>query len=112
MPNVVVLVASARALKFHGGVRQRDLGDPNVEAVHAGGPNLAHHIGIVRSFNLPVVVAVNRFPTDTPEELAAVAEIAHAAGPSPPNATASSRAALAARSWRRRSWPPSSMPRT
>ena len=80
VPNVVVLVASARALKFHGGVRQRDLGDPNVEAVHAGGPNLAHHIGIVRSFNLPVVVAVNRFPTDTPEELAAVAEIAQAAG--------------------------------
>ncbi len=80
IPNVVVLVASARALKFHGGVRQQDLAQPNVEAVLAGGPNLAHHIGIVRSFNLPVVVAVNRFPTDTPEELAAVREIAQAAG--------------------------------
>ena len=80
IPNVVVLVASARALKFHGGVRQRDLAQPNVEAVITGGPNLVHHIGIVRSFNLPVVVAVNRFPTDTPEELAAVREIAVAAG--------------------------------
>ena len=82
IPNAVVLVASARALKSHGGVRQRDLNQPNVEAVVAGGPNLAHHIGIVKSFNLPVVVAVNRFPSDTSEELSAVKEIALSAGAS------------------------------
>ena len=80
MPRVVVLVASARALKAHGGVSRRDLGRPNVEAVIAGGPNLAHHVSIVRSFGLPVVVAVNRFPTDAADEVVAVKEIALSAG--------------------------------
>ncbi len=80
IPNAVVLVASARALKWHGGARRQDLEQPNVEAVVAGGPNLAHHVGIVKGFNLPVVVAINRFYSDTPEELEAVKEIALAAG--------------------------------
>ena len=80
IPNAVVLVASARALKWHGGALRRNLAQPNVEAVVAGGPNLAHHVGIVKSFNLPVVVAINRFNSDTPEELAAVKEIALASG--------------------------------
>ena len=80
IPNAVVLVASARALKWHGGARRQDLERANVEAVVAGGPNLVHHVGIVKGFNLPVVVAINRFYSDTPEELEAVKEIALAAG--------------------------------
>ena len=80
IPDAVVLVASARALKWHGGARRRDLEQPNVEAIVAGGPNLAHHVSIVKGFGLPVVVAVNRFYSDTPEELEAVKEIALSAG--------------------------------
>ncbi len=80
IPNAVALVASVRALKWHGGALRRNLEQPNVEAVIAGGANLAHHVGIVKSFNLPVVVAINRFYSDTPEELAAVKEIALSAG--------------------------------
>ena len=53
---------------------------PNPGAVKSGGPNLAHHVKIVRSFGVPVVVAINRFDTDSPEELAAVREIAAEAG--------------------------------
>ena len=80
IPNAVVLVASVRALKWHGGTLRRNLDKPDVEAVVAGGPNLEHHISIVKSFNLPVVVAINRFHTDSAEELAAVKEIALKAG--------------------------------
>ncbi len=79
-PSAAVLVASARALKWHGGALRRELARPNTERVVAGGANLAHHVGIVKSFGLPAVVAVNRFDTDTPEELAAVQDIALAAG--------------------------------
>ena len=79
-PSAAVLVASARALKWHGGARRRDLDQPNVEGVFAGGPNLAHHVGIVKSFGLPVVVAINRFASDTAEELEAVRQIAMEAG--------------------------------
>ncbi len=80
LPNAAVLVASARALKWHGGTRRRNLGNPDPAAVIAGGDNLIHHIGIVRSFGLPCVVAINRFSTDSPEEIAAVNQIAMAAG--------------------------------
>ena len=79
-PSAAVLVASARALKWHGGARRRDLDQPNVEGVFAGGPNLAHHVGIVKSFGLPVVVAINRFASDSAEELDAVRQIAMEAG--------------------------------
>ncbi len=75
-----VLVASLRALRWHGGARRQELAQPNRAAVEAGSVNLIHHIGIVRSFGLPVVVALNRFPGDSPEELQAVKDIAHAAG--------------------------------
>ena len=71
-PCLAVLVASVRALKIHGGVRQRDLEAPDEGAVQKGMPNLEHMIGIVRSFGLPVVVAVNRFSSDTPSEIAIV----------------------------------------
>ena len=79
-PSGAVLVASAKALKSHGGVRDRDLDEPNVEALRAGAPNLEHLLGVVTSMGLPVVVAVNRFPSDTEEELAAMKELAEAAG--------------------------------
>jgi formate--tetrahydrofolate ligase len=80
LPSAAVLVASARALKWHGGVRRRDLGTPDAAAVVAGGDNLVHHIGIVTGFGLPCVVAINRFGTDSDEELAAVKKIAMDAG--------------------------------
>jgi len=76
----VVLVATVRALKSHGGVRVRELDSPNQEAVRKGLPNLEHMVGLVRSLGLPVVVAVNRFPSDTPEEIAIVKESAEASG--------------------------------
>ena len=80
LPSAAVLVASARALKWHGRARRRDLDKPDESRVIAGGPNLAHHVGIVTSFGLPCVVAINRFGTDSPEELAAVRNIALEAG--------------------------------
>ena len=79
-PYAAVLVASVRAIKSHGGVRLRELENPNVDAVKKGSPILEHLIGVIRSFGLPVVVAINRFPADTAEELAAVKERAEAAG--------------------------------
>ena len=79
-PSGAVLVASVRALKWHGGMNRRDLATPNPEAVTAGGANLAHHIDIVKGFGLPCVVAINRFGTDSPEELEAVRAIATEAG--------------------------------
>ena len=69
-PHAAVIVASVRAVKYHGGVRVRNLSVPNTEAVEKGMSNLTHLIGMIRSFNLPVVVALNHFPTDTPEETA------------------------------------------
>ena len=79
-PKAAVLVASARALKSHGGVRLRDLSVPNIKAVDAGMPNLQHHVELVKAFGLPVVVAVNVFPPDAPEEIARVREGAMEAG--------------------------------
>ena len=79
-PNGAVLVASVRALKWHGGANRRDLATPNPDAVTAGGSNLTHHIDIVRGFGLPCVVAINRFGTDSPEELEAVRAIAMESG--------------------------------
>ena len=79
-PNAAVLVASVRALKWHGGVNRRDLATPNPDAVTAGGSNLTHHVGIVKGFGLPCVVAINRFGTDSGEELETVRAIALEAG--------------------------------
>ena len=78
--SAAVLVASLRALRWHGGAGRRELADPNPAAVEAGAANLVHHINIVRSFGLPVVVALNRFPGDTSDELSAVVRIAQFAG--------------------------------
>ena len=72
-PDAVVLVATVRALKMHGGVAKTELGAENVAAVEAGLPNLLKHIENVQEvYGLPVVVAINKFPTDTDAELAAV----------------------------------------
>ena len=87
-PDAGVLVATVRALKVHAGVGRMVAGKPldpalaaeNVEAVRMGAQNLAKQIENVRRFGVPVVVAINAFPTDTPAETAAIAEAARAAG--------------------------------
>ena len=79
-PSAAVLVASLRALKSHGGVPARELHTPNADAVQRGMPNLEHLVGVVRSFGVPLVVAINRFPSDTSEEIALVKKQAEAAG--------------------------------
>ena len=81
-PSAAVLVATVRAIKSHGGVRLRELENPDEDAVKRGAPILEHLIGVIKSFGLPVVVAINRFPADTTKELAAVKESAEAAGAS------------------------------
>ena len=73
-PDCVVLVATARALKMHGGVAKQYLKGENVGAVKSGLANLKKHIENIRKFGLPVVVAVNRFPDDTQEELDTIIE--------------------------------------
>ena len=71
-PSVVVVVATVRAMKMNGGVAKADLGAENVDAVKAGCPNLGRHIENVKSFGVPVVVAINHFVTDTDAEVQAV----------------------------------------
>lgn len=71
-PDAVVLVATVRALKMHGGVPKTDLTAPNVDAVKKGMVNLEKHIENIKKFGLPLVVAINIFAQDTPEELEAV----------------------------------------
>ena len=72
-PSAVVLVATVRALKYNGGVAKADLGAENLEALEAGLPNLLQHVFNIREvWGLPVVVAINAFPTDTAAELALV----------------------------------------
>lgn len=80
VPNAAVLVASVRALKWHGGAPRRTLEEPDPEKVGAGADNLVHHINAVGSFGVPVVVAINQFGTDSPEELEEVRRIATHAG--------------------------------
>ncbi|GJD98540.1 formate--tetrahydrofolate ligase [Methylobacterium isbiliense] len=71
-PSAVVIVATVRALKMHGGVEKKALGSENVEALEKGFANLARHVENVRRFGLPVVVAVNHFHADTEAEHAAL----------------------------------------
>jgi formate--tetrahydrofolate ligase len=87
-PDAAVVVATIRALKMHGGVGRIVAGKPldpalqeeNVEAVTRGSQNLAAQVENVRLFNVPVVVAINAFPTDTPAEMEAVRQVSLAAG--------------------------------
>lgn len=71
-PDAVVLVATVRALKMHGGVPKTDLAIPDVEAVKRGIVNLEKHIENIKQYGLPLVVAINAFAQDTPEELEAI----------------------------------------
>ncbi|MGH6887493.1 MAG: formate--tetrahydrofolate ligase, partial [Geminicoccales bacterium] len=71
-PSAVVIVATIRAFKMHGGVAKEDLGKENVDALKKGIANLARHVENVRTFGVPSVVAVNRFSADTDAELATV----------------------------------------
>ncbi len=69
-PSAVVMVATVRALKSHGGVAKADLNNENLEALEAGLPNLLQHVNNIKNvYGLPVVVAINAFPTDTKAEL-------------------------------------------
>ena len=80
-PSAVVVVATCRALKHHGGCPKPQLNQPNPELVRAGAANLARHIDNMKNqFGLPVCVAINAFPTDTPEELEAVRTLCNEMG--------------------------------
>ena len=71
-PSAAVIVATVRAMKMNGGVAKADLGTENIDAVRLGCPNLGRHIGNVKGFGVPVVVAINHFYSDTDAEIAAV----------------------------------------
>ena len=78
-PAAAVIVATVRALKLHGGAAAKGLATPDVEAVRRGLPNLERHIANVRQFGVPVIVSLNRFSSDSDEELACVMDsVAHA----------------------------------
>lgn len=79
-PSAVVLVTTVRAIKSHGGVLRRELNTPNEGAVDKGMANVEHLVGVIRSFGLPCVVTINRFPTDTPGEVSIVRNRSEAAG--------------------------------
>ncbi len=80
-PDVVMLVATIRALKFHGGVSKEDLNKENIDALQKGLTNLAQHIDNIRNkFGLPMVVAINRFPSDTQSEITLVRDYCIEAG--------------------------------
>ena len=74
-PSAVVMVATIRALKMHGGLAKTQLGEENLEALEGGIPNLLRHVSNIKNvYKLPCVVAVNRFPTDTDKEIEFVIE--------------------------------------
>jgi formate--tetrahydrofolate ligase len=79
-PSATVLVATARALKMHGGVAREDLKHENVAAVAAGCANLVRHIGNLQKFGVPVIVAVNHFVDDTDAEIAQIRKVAEEHG--------------------------------
>ena len=75
IPDAVVVVATVRALKMHGGLAKNQLGEENFDALEAGIPNLLRHVSNIRDvYGLPCVVAVNRFPTDTDREIDCIIE--------------------------------------
>ncbi len=79
-PDCMVLVATVRAMKMNGGVTKADLGAENVEAVQKGCANLGRHIGNIKTFGVPVVVAINHFAGDTEAEIAAVNDYVESQG--------------------------------
>ena len=80
-PDAAVVVATVRAIKYHGGVALKELGTENLDAVETGFANLRRHLDNVRNvYGIPCVVAINRFPTDTDAEIAKVVELVDAEG--------------------------------
>ena len=79
-PHAAVLVCTVRALKLHGGTEQRNLDAPDAAAVRAGAPNLRRHVANLTRFGLRPVIAINRFDTDTEDEIAAIRAIANQYG--------------------------------
>ena len=79
-PSAAVLVTTVRSTKLHGGRLFKDLGQEDLDAIKKGMDNLAAHVGIVRRYNLPCVVAINSFPTDTAAEIKLLKELAVKAG--------------------------------
>jgi formate--tetrahydrofolate ligase len=79
-PSVIVLVATIRAMKMNGGVAKKDLGQENVSAVKSGCSNLGRHIENLKSFGVPVIVAINHFVKDTENEIAAVMDFVKSQG--------------------------------
>jgi formate--tetrahydrofolate ligase len=79
-PSLAVIVTTIRGLKWHGGVAINDMGSPNLEAVHKGSENLKNALRIVNIYGLPAVVAINRFPTDSKDEIEVVKKVAKSAG--------------------------------
>lgn len=79
-PDAVVLVATVRALKMHGGVGKDDLGVENIDAVKKGLKNLERHVENIKKYNVETIVCINRFPTDTDAEIAAVIEACASVG--------------------------------
>lgn len=79
-PDAVVLVASIKALKNHGGLSKDKWPTPNLDALEKGFANLEKHLDNVQSFGLPVVVAINEFPTDSPEEIKLLKDKCHSLG--------------------------------
>ncbi len=80
-PSACVIVATVRALKYHGGVKKEDLNEENLTALEAGLPNLLQHVeNVTKHFGLPAVVAINEFPTDTEAEVKMVEEKCKALG--------------------------------
>ena len=79
-PDAVVIVATVRALKMHGGLDKKDLNHEDLEALRKGIANLEKHIENIQSYGLPSVVAINAFPTDTEKELSLLKEICEAKG--------------------------------
>ena len=81
VPSAVVIVATVRALKMHGGVPKAQLSDENVSACRKGIPNLLRHASNIKNvYGLPAIVAINKFPTDTPAEIKAIEEECAAGG--------------------------------
>ncbi|MEK4652425.1 MULTISPECIES: formate--tetrahydrofolate ligase [Niallia] len=74
-PEIVVIVATIRALKMHGGVEKKELGVENIEALRAGFANLKKHVESIKEFGLPFVVAINKFVTDTELEISVLKEL-------------------------------------
>lgn len=79
-PNAAVVVATVRALKCHGGVAKADLGAPDVAAVLRGAANLERHVQNVKKYGVPVVVALNKFEGDSPEEIQAIEQVCEKLG--------------------------------